>query len=91
MIIDRPVKFTRHFSEKMKLYQLSYWKLFELLPLAVDEKKPNIKNSKYKQYQNIKHARFGTYIFTYSVTNDKYDGIPIYLFITVFDQKMYLE
>lgn len=91
MIIDRPIIFTRHFSEKMKLFNLTYWKLFELLPLAIEEKKPKSNNQRYEQYPNIKHIRSGTYILTYAITHDKTDNKEIYLFLTIFDQLMYLQ
>lgn len=90
MMIELPIKTTKHFRERMKLFGLYPYDLLWMLPLSIPEKKPKTGREKYSFA--AKHIRYGTMIFAYIETIDKSElqlGNMI-LMLSVFDQKMYL-
>ena len=86
MIIDKPVKFTKHFRSRMKQFDLHWYDLLVELPLAEKSIPPKLPK-KYSR-DKVHSVRFGKRIYTYVETKDKFDGFIIYLFLTLYDQEI---
>ena len=74
------IVFTYHALERMKQFGLSKKKFFESLEFIMED---NIKKKDDKK--NIKHYRFGPYIFTFALEKD------VSVLITMFDQRLRLK
>jgi hypothetical protein len=90
MLINKPIAFTKHFFERLRLTDIKFMNLFFMLPLAVEVKKPKGTKIKYSP-KGCGYCQYGTYIFTYAKVKDNSERKlgDIYLFLSVFDQRLY--
>lgn len=91
MIIDRPVKYTKHFKERLREIQMRPGRLLYILPLATEERPPDMSAKKYQDNDDIFWLRFETLIFTAKRVHDRVENQDIYLLLSVYDQRLDLN
>ena len=91
MIIDRPVKYTKHFQERLREINMRPGRLLYVLPLAVPEKPPEMSVKKFQDNDDVFWLRFGTLIFTLKAIHDRVDDVDVYLLLSVYDQRLDLR
>lgn len=89
-MIDKYAVFTRHAHDRLRECQLTIAKASWMLYSAeVDDLPKDIKRYKREKYgADSLHLRYGTILFTLVPAIDKYTGDPIYLVLSVFDQRI---
>lgn len=88
-----PVVFTRHARERMKLWNLSQSRAYHMLCEAIPDRAPDrkFKEKRYHGNYGVKYLRWGNFIFTGKEMLDKMTREPIFLIITVTDQRIMLR
>jgi hypothetical protein len=89
-MIDRYAVFSKHAMNRLKECQLSMAKANWLLYQGKEEKlTKDMKERKLVKYsKKALHIRYGTVLFTMIPTKDKRTNEPIYLVVSVFDQRI---
>lgn len=86
---NRKLKIVSHAYKRAEEFNLTPSKLAWLFWNSVPE--PTPPGRREGKYNDTTHYwRNGTYVMVVGETDHKYTGEPIYLLLTVFDQKMYL-
>lgn len=90
---ELPVIFTHHAKERLRQYQVSVGNAYSMLCDAIIEKTPHRawKQKRYGGNFNVHYLRFGPYFFTGKEMRDRRSGEPIFLIITMNDQRIFLK
>lgn len=88
-----PVVFTFHAKERMRECQLSPRQAYQLLCDAEIMRTPHhdYKKKRYNGNTNVHYLQFGPYQFTGKNVRDKRSNEPIFLIITMSDQRMFIK
>lgn len=87
---DRSLKITRHAYERAYEFQLTPSKLVWMFWNSEPESSPPGKRQDSKFADKTRYFRHGTFVFVAGETDHKDTGEPIYLLLTVYDQRMSL-